>query len=137
MVQKPEIQSAIIYYAIWNGNRRAIISTVVVDCIFIRMISVALVRQNLQNEKQLHPLSVQDFDEIALVTSGDMISIAETIMTEANVEVQKFKNSEVSKCAVLYDRSCNKELHTSNLCAIFLKTFLKWAKKIKSEQMFS
>ena len=100
------------------------------------MISVALVRQNLQNEKQLHPLSVQDFDEIALVTSGDMISIAETIMTEANVEVQKFKNSKGSKCAVLYDRSCNKELHTSNLCAIFLKTFLKWAKKLSPSKCF-
>ena len=93
VVQKPEIQSAIIYYAIWNGNRRAIISTVVVDCIFIRMISVALVRQNLQNEKQLHPLSVQDFDDIALVTSGDIISIAETIMTSKcrSSKIQKFQ----------------------------------------------
>lgn len=92
-----------IYHAIRNTYRSAIIFIVVVDCIFIPMISIALVSQNLQNGKQLNPLKVQDFaDNIALVThddktSRDMISIAETIMAEANLEVKISKGSKMGK----------------------------------------
>ena len=92
-----------IYHAIRNTNWSAIVFIAVVECIFIPMISIALVNQNLQNGKQLNPLKVQDFaDDIALVThddktSRDMISIAETIMTEANLEVKISKGPKMGK----------------------------------------
>ena len=68
------------------------------------MISVALVTQNIENEKMLNSLVVQDFaDNIAVVTHGErslheMINVSEPIMQIANLDVK------ASKCAVLYSR---------------------------------
>ena len=69
------------------------------------MISVALVTQNIENEKMLNPLPVQSFaDDIAIVTHDErslreMINVSEPIMQRANLDVK------ASKCAVLYGRS--------------------------------
>lgn len=54
----------------------AITFIIIIDCIFIPMISVTLVDQNVQNEKGkgLKPLTVQGFaDDIALVTQWENI----------------------------------------------------------------
>ena len=53
-----------------TGNpSSAIIFIIVIDCIFNPMISVALVTQNIENEKMLNPLPIQGFaDYIAIVT---------------------------------------------------------------------
>ena len=84
----------------------AITFIIIIDCIFIPMISVTLVDQNVQNEKGkgLKPLAVQGFaDDIALVTYNektlrDVISIAKPIKAEANLEVKD------SKWAAFYNR---------------------------------
>ena len=81
-----------------------IIFIIVIDGIFKPMISVALVTQNIENEKMLNSLVVQDFaDNIAVVTHGErslheMINVSEPIMQRANLDVK------ASKCAVLYSR---------------------------------
>ena len=68
------------------------------------MISVALVTQNIENEKMLNPLPVQGFaDDIAIVMHDErslheMINVSEPIMRRANLDVK------ASKCAVLYGR---------------------------------
>ena len=68
------------------------------------MTSIALVSQNVENEKRLNHLAVQGIaDDIALVTHDektlrDMISIVEPIMSEVDLEVKGLK------CAVFYDR---------------------------------
>ena len=50
----------------------AIIFIIVIDCIFKPMISVALVTQNIENEKMLNPLPIQGFaDDIAIVTHDE------------------------------------------------------------------
>ena len=64
----------------------AIIFIIVIDCIFKPMISVALVTQNIENEKMLNPLPVQVFaDDIAIVKHDErslheMINVSELIM---------------------------------------------------------
>ena len=64
----------------------AIIFIIVNDCIFKPMISVAVVTQNIENEKMLNPLPVQGFaDDIATVTHDErslheMINVSEPIM---------------------------------------------------------
>ena len=73
-----------------------------IDCIFKPMISVALITQNIENEKMLNPLPVQSFaDDIAMGTHDErslheMINVSEPIMQRANLDVN------TSKCAVLY-----------------------------------
>ena len=49
-----------------------IIFIIIIDCIFKSMISLALVTQNMENEKMLNPLPVQGFaDDIAIVTHDE------------------------------------------------------------------
>ena len=68
------------------------------------MIYVALVIQNVENEKMLNPLPVQGFaDDITTVTHDErslheIISVSEPIMQRANVDVK------ASQCAVFYGR---------------------------------
>ena len=63
------------------------------------MISVALVTQNIENEKMLNPLPVQGFaDNIAIVTDDErslheMISVSETIMQRAILHVKPSKSA--------------------------------------------
>ena len=63
------------------------------------MISVALVTQNIENEKMLNPLPVQGFaDDIAIVTDDErslheMISVSETIMQRAILHVKASKSA--------------------------------------------
>ena len=63
------------------------------------MISVALVTQNIENEKMLNPLPVQGFaDNIAIVTDDErslheMISVSETIMQRAILHVKASKSA--------------------------------------------
>ena len=63
------------------------------------MISVALVTQNIENEKMLNPLPVQGFaDNIAVVTDDErslheMISVSETIMQRAILHVKASKSA--------------------------------------------
>ena len=63
------------------------------------MISVALVTQNIENEKMLNPLPVQGFaDNIAIVTDDErslheMISVSETIMQRAILDVKASKSA--------------------------------------------
>ena len=77
------------------------------------MISVALVTQNIENEKMLNPLTVQGFaDDIAIVTHDEislheMINVSEPIMKRANLDVR------ASKCAVLYGRTSGNNWYTS------------------------
>ena len=91
---------------------RAIIFIIVIDCIFKPMISVALVTQNIENEKMLNPLPVQGFaDEIAIVTRDERsvhetINVSEPIMQSANLDVK------ASKCAVLYGRRSGNNWYT-------------------------
>jgi len=90
----------------------AIIFIIVIDCIFKPMVSVALVNQNIENEKMLNPLPVQGFaDDIAMVTHDErtlhqMISVSEPIMLRANLDVK------ASKCAVLYGRRSGNNWYT-------------------------
>ena len=82
----------------------AIIFVIVIDCIFRPIIFVALVTQNIENEKMLNLLPVQDFaDDIAIVTHDErslheMINVSLPIMQRANLDLK------ASKCAVLYGR---------------------------------
>ena len=68
------------------------------------MISVALVTQNIEDEKMLNTLLVQGFaDDITIVTHDErslheIISVSEPIMQRANVDVK------ASQCAVFYGR---------------------------------
>ena len=68
-----------------------IIFIIAIGCIFKPTISVALVTQNIENEKMLNPLPVQDFaDDIAIVTHDErslheMINVSEPIMQRANL----------------------------------------------------
>ena len=63
------------------------------------MISVALVTQNIENEKMLNPLPVQGFaDNVAIVTDDErslheMISVSETIMQRAILHVKASKSA--------------------------------------------
>ena len=63
------------------------------------MISVALVTQNIENEKMLNPLPVQGFaDNIAIVTDDErslheMISVSETITQRAILHVKASKSA--------------------------------------------
>ena len=90
----------------------AIIFTIVIDCIFKPMIYVAIVTQNIENEKMLNPLPVQGFaDDIAIVTYDErslheMINVSEPIMQRANLDVK------ASKCAVLYGRRSGSNWYT-------------------------
>ena len=91
----------------------AIILIIVVDCIFKPMISVALVTQNIENEKMLNPLPVQGYaDDIAIVTHDEkslheMINVSEPIMQRANLDVK------ASNCAVLNGRRSGSNWYTS------------------------
>ena len=68
------------------------------------MIYVALVTQNIENEKLLSRLPVQgSADDKAIMTHDErslheMINVSETIMQRANLDVK------ATKCAVLYRR---------------------------------
>ena len=63
------------------------------------MISVALVTQNIENEKMLNPLPVQGFaDNVAIVTDDErslheMISVSETIMQRTILHVKASKSA--------------------------------------------
>ena len=96
-----------------TGNpSSAIIFIIVIDCIFNLMISVALVTQNIENEKMLNPLPIQGFaDYIAIVTHDEislhgMINVSEPVMQRANLDVK------ASKCAVLYGRISGNNWYT-------------------------
>ena len=68
------------------------------------MISVALVTQNIENEKMLNPLLFQGFaDDITTVAHDErsldeIISVSEPIMQRANLDVKALQ------CAVFYGR---------------------------------
>ena len=76
------------------------------------MISVALVTQNIENEKMLNPLPVQgSADDIAIVKHDErslheMTNVSEPIMQWANLDVK------ASKCAVLCDRRSGNNWYT-------------------------
>ena len=89
-----------------------IIFIIVIDCIF-KSTSLALVTQNIENEKMLNPLPVQGFaDDIAIVTHderslNEMTDVSEPIMQRAKLDVKALK------CAVLYGRKSGNNWYTT------------------------
>ena len=81
----------------------AIIFITVINCIFRPAVNVALIHENIQNEKLLNPLPVQGYaDDIAIatyneLTTHEMIHVSEQMMYRANLD------NKASKCAVLYE----------------------------------